>query len=280
MHQILRNYFILLLFCFYSVLGISPKLSIVEYRPFPEKISLLGIEPTQINWSIANKFLLFDENRSELLEVGPFGDVNLTSGFTMRESRFGELIWMGMAPDGIRIIDRMENEIIYLDYRLNPIQAIGFEHRIFPEMATIDPWGIMYLYSKTYNGIFSFERSELSTLPFIDLSKESSALHCLIDISCNQDGDIALLGCNGYFQHYSRNGQKRSSTILNINDPAFLVSLRGDWLVFNRQGDGISINTGDHLSIPASSIPVMDIRSMNRSIAVLTKDHILILDVK
>ena len=58
MHQILRNYFILLLFCFYSVLGISPKLSIVEYRPFPEKISLLGIEPTQLNWSIANKFLL------------------------------------------------------------------------------------------------------------------------------------------------------------------------------------------------------------------------------
>ena len=105
-------------------------------------------------------------------------------------------------------------------------------------------------------------------------------MHCLIDISCNQDGDIALLGCNGYFQHYSRNGQKRSSTILNINDPAFLVSLRGDWLVFNRKGDGISINTGDHLSIPASSIPVMDIRSMNRSIAVLTKDHILILDVK
>ena len=48
----------------------------------------------------------------------------------------------------------------------------------------------------------------------------------------------------------------------------------------DRKGDGISINTGDHLSIPASSIPVMDIRSMNRSIAVLTKDHILILDVK
>ena len=50
--------------------------------------------------------------------------------------------------------------------------------------------------------------------------------------------------------------------------------------VFNIQGSGVSIYSGDHLSIPASSIPVMDIRSMNRSIAVLTKDHILILDVK
>ena len=280
MYQILRNYFLPLLFCFYFVLGRTPELSIVEYRPFPEKIFLLGVEPTQLNWSIANKFLLLDENRSELLEVGPFGDINLTSGFTRQESRFGELIWMGIAPNGIRIIDRMENEMIYLDYRLNEIQTVSFEQRIFPEMATIDPWGRMYLYSKTYNGIFIFERSELNTIPFIDLSKEYSSLHCLIDISSNQDGDLALLSCDGYLQHYSRNGQKLFSTIIKIDDPAFLVSLRDDWLVFNIQGNGVSINSGDLMSIPASSIPVMDIRSMNRSIAVLTKDHILILDVK
>ena len=55
---------------------------------------------------------------------------------------------MGVAPNGIRLIDRIENEIIFLDYKLNPIQTITLEHRIFPELATIDPWGrICLLYT-------------------------------------------------------------------------------------------------------------------------------------
>ena len=54
--------------------------------------------------------------------------------------------------------------MIYLDYRLNEIQTVSFEQRIFPEMATIDPWGRMYLYSKTYNGIFIFERFDIVSM--------------------------------------------------------------------------------------------------------------------
>ena len=62
-------------------------LSIAEYRPFPEKISLLDIEPTQVNWSIANRFLLLDENKRELLELGPFGDLNLAGGLGRQRAR-------------------------------------------------------------------------------------------------------------------------------------------------------------------------------------------------
>lgn len=280
MYQILRNLLALTYFCLSFGIGQTLKLTISDYRPFPDKIFKLGIEPTQLNWSIANKFLLLDENRSELIELDPFGNVNLTSGFSGSNSHFGELTWMGIAPNGIRLIDRIENEIVFLDYRLNPIQIITLEQRIFPEIATIDPWGRIYLYSKTYNGIFLFERAELNMIPFIDLSRESPSYHCIIDIASNQDGDLALLSCDGFFQQFSRNGKIIFSTFTKIDEPSFLVALREDWLVFNQQGEGISINSGDQLSIPNSSDPVIDIKSMNRSMAVLTKDHILIIDVK
>ena len=36
-------------------------LSISEYRPFPDQISILEIQPTKISWSIANRFLLMDQ---------------------------------------------------------------------------------------------------------------------------------------------------------------------------------------------------------------------------
>ena len=46
------------------------KLSISEYRPFPDQISILEIEPTKISWSIANRFLLMDQYQKDLIELG------------------------------------------------------------------------------------------------------------------------------------------------------------------------------------------------------------------
>ena len=58
------------------------------------------------------------------------------------------------------------------------------------------------------------------------------------------------------------------------------MPLRDDWLVFNNNGDGLSILFNKRLEIPEVSIPILDIKSMNRSVAVLSKDHILILNAQ
>ena len=114
----LRKYGII--FIFWANVGLAQvSVSIAEYRPFPEKIELLGIEPTKVGWSIANNLLLLDVNHSELIELSSFGDVTLSGGFNQRSSSFNELIWMGLSPNGIQVVDRLENKIITLDYRLN-----------------------------------------------------------------------------------------------------------------------------------------------------------------
>ena len=136
------------------------------------------------------------------------------------------------------------------------------------------------MYSRTYNGIYIFEKSHLDKVPFISFSKEFSSTFCMKAMEINQDGELAILGCDGIFHHFSQNGQRQASFPSTIEQAEFLVSVRRDWLIFNREGHGISVNSLDHLSIPGSSVPVIDIASMNRSIAVLSKDHILILDVK
>ena len=58
------------------------------------------------------------------------------------------------------------------------------------------------------------------------------------------------------------------------------MPLRDDWLVFNNNGAGLSILLNKLLEIPEVSIPILDIKSMNRSVAVLSKDHILILNAQ
>ena len=99
-------------FLLLSLLIGQSRLTIVEYRPFPDDLSILNLIPTKVNWSIANKFLLLDQDNSELFEIGPFGDINLSSGIGMQNNRYGELIWMGVSPLGIQVVDRLENEIV------------------------------------------------------------------------------------------------------------------------------------------------------------------------
>ena len=65
-----------------------------------------------------------------------------------------------------------------------------------------------------------------------------------------------------------------------IDKSEFLVPLRNDWLVFNSKGVGISINDQNSLIIPDFNTSIIDIANLNRSLAVLSSDHILIMDAK
>ena len=182
MSLILHKYLLILNFCLCFISGQTLKLEIKEYRPFPAEIDLLELKPTKFNWSIGNRFILLDEVKNQLLEINLSGKLNLPTGDGIENSVYGQIIWMGVAPEGIRVVDRLENEILHLDYRLNSIQKTLIDPRLYPEMVTMNSWGIMYLYSKTYNAIYSSERSRINSIPFIDLSKERLPSNCFIDM--------------------------------------------------------------------------------------------------
>ena len=147
-------------------------------------------------------------------------------------------------------------------------------------MASIDPWGRLFIYSKTYNSIYLFENSRVDKTPFINLSNELRSDRCIIDLENNEDGSIGVLDCNGFIHLFSQNGQLQESISIDIRDPKFLISLRNDWMVFNRDGDFQSIKYSHIMVLPGSSRPILDIVSSNRSLAVLSNDHILIIDVR
>ena len=83
-----------------------------------------------------------------------------------RHNVFGELIWAGISPNGILVVDRLENEIIILDLNLNYLYTNSIDLNLYPEIAQIDPWGRLFLYSNTYNGIYVFEKNYISNDPF------------------------------------------------------------------------------------------------------------------
>lgn len=255
-------------------------LSILEFHPFTEKMKLLDLKPSKINWSLDNRFLLIDKYKQEIFQLDKFGKVNTNNLLNYNSNMYGDLIWIGVSPSGIQVLDRLENQVLIFDHNLNPITNIKIEKKIFPDIVTIDSWGNLYFYSKTYNSVFRFKGNKLSKQPFINLGIVFSNLFCTKDISINQNFEFGILACNGILHIFNRNGKKKKSVNTVIDEPKFLIPLRNDWLVFNNKGIGISINDQNSIIIPNFNTTIIDIANLNRSLAVLSSDHILIMDVK
>jgi len=140
---------------------------------------------------------------------------------------------------------------------------------------------LIYIYSSQYHSIFQFESRRLRKIPHIDLNRFSNIDYCVDKLAINQDGDIGLLDCNNNVYLFSKNGAYKGSFKPEINKPVFLVPMREHWFVFNEKGDGESVfDKSVSLHIPDLSTPIVDIKNMNRSLAILSKDHISILNVK
>ena len=98
------------------------------------------------------------------------------------------------------------------------------------------------------------------------------------DIKINDNFEFGILGCNNIVHFFNRNGEKIKSINSVIKDSYFLISFLDDWLVFNKDGKGISIKSQEPVSIPNSCTPIIDMTSKNKSIAILSKDHILVMN--
>ena len=206
--------------------------------------------------------------------------MKFSSGFGRRQNVYGDYIWAGISPIGIQLIDRLENKVIILDLNLNFMHDILINQSLYPEMAQIDPWGKLFMYSNTYNGIFILDNNYITNEPFIDFSKEFYSNYCIKDFAINSSGEVGILGCDGKFNLFSQNGLKKRSIPIEIRNPRFLISIRDDWFVFNAGGVCLSIFNYEEISAPKMSSPILDIATINRSIAILTKEQILVLNVR
>ena len=277
--QVFRKYTFFIISTFQFIWGQISDFNIKEYLPFPERISELGLKPTKFNWSVGDRFILIDEVKNQIMNVNPNGNLSFPSGLS-ENSVYGEFIWAGIIPEGVGVVDRLENSINYLDVRLNTNSVLDFSQKIYPEMAAINSSGVIHLFSQTYNSIYTVQGSRFNSSPFIDFTKERLSSNCFIDMSLNDNSDLFLLGCDGIAYVFSLNGKLKTSMPASINDPKHVIAIGDDWFVFNDHDIALSINTNIKYRLPQSSTPIMDVQSKNSSIAILSLNQILILDVK
>lgn len=181
--------------------------------------------------------------------------------------------------DGVKVLDRLENTLIHLDFNLNHIQSIKLEKNIYPNKAAVFPWGDIIMYSKSFNGLFLFSNGSLDESLFINFFKEFGTNLCLNDLNINEDGDIGILSCDGKLTIFNQNGMKKNTYSNQLIDSKYLISYSSDWLIFNNHGNAFKLGGKTKYYIDLGYNTIIDIKNINQSLAVLTKDHILFMDV-
>ena len=269
----------LLSFCFLFSFALNQiNLKISEFHPFPEKLSMLDLNPTSICWSVDKSFLMIDNYKSIIFKLDKFGKIKIGNSTNHNQNYFKDLIWVGISPIAVQLVDRLENKVTLFDFGLNVIGQSDIYKSLYPEFVTNDPLGNLFFYSNSYNSIYCFDNKNLNESPFIDLNLVFSNSFCVKDIKINDNFEFGILDCNNIVHFFNRNGEKIKSINAVIKDSYFLISVLDDWLVFNKDGKGISIKSQKPVSTPKSCIPIIDMASKNKSIAILSKDHILVMN--
>ena len=169
--QIFRKYTLLILSIYHFTWGQISDFKVKEYFPLPDRISELGLKPTKFNWSVGNRFILIDEVKNQIMNLNPNGKLSFPSGLS-ENSVYGEFIWAGIIPEGVGVVDRLENSINYLDVRLNTNSVLDFSQKIYPEMAAVNSSGVIHLLSQTYNSIYTVCKPEF--ISFLQIE----GVHC------------------------------------------------------------------------------------------------------
>lgn len=268
-----------LIFVFSLILS-QNKLNIIEHIGFPEKFKHNDIQPYILSDSFSDTFVMLDFYKQVIIKIDLSGKTTFTSAIGDNSFQYGDFTWIDVMPDGIKVLDKLDNKILHLDHNLNKIQTIKLSKDIYPDKASSFPWGDILLYSKTYNCIYIFMNGELDENIFINLYKEFNSKICVEDIEINDDGKIGILHCNGELTLFSQNGKKKITYPNLLKDAKFLVSINFEWLYFDDNGNGrfVEQKVNNKLIVPAVSI--LDVTSNNGFLTFLTKDHILIMDVQ
>jgi len=105
--------YVLVLFIIFNNQSFCKKLEtyVKDYIPFPERIKELELVPNQFSWSMQNEFIFIDNFRDEIFLLKNNGEINLPTGAKWGNEVNSEIIWAGKSHQGIKIVDRLKNNI-------------------------------------------------------------------------------------------------------------------------------------------------------------------------
>ena len=279
MRKSIKHRFTYFFIVFSSLLFSKENFKIIETKPIPKTIKKNDFKASSFTSTFANGVLLLDKSKKIIIEISDQNKIKFSGGLISNQFIYGDYIWIDSMPDGVKVLDRLENTLIHLDFNLNHVKSIKLGKSIYPSKAAKFPWGDIIMHSELYNGLFLFSNGSLDESLFINFFKEFGTNICLNDLDVNENGDIGVLSCDGLLTIFNQNGMKKHTYSEQLIDSKHLISYSSDWLIFNSSGNAIILDSKTKYYVDLGYNTILDVKNINQSLAILTKEYILFMDV-
>ena len=242
---------------------------------FPKEFESFDFFPDNIS-SGPSGFYLLDNKSRQIAYLSNDGKYKIEGGFGSGTSAFIDPVCILISNLYVWVVERTNNMIHSLDYKLNFVKSSEFEP-IYPEFAAVDSWDQIYLYSNLDRMLYRFNPFTEHTLEFIDLSVWSDQCGNIEAISVLESGDVFLF-CKDQqllFQ-FNRVGRLiKISSVENL-DVDFVTSYNSRILLLNKNGNGSVFPGAKEIKLPVTET-ILGISSYQGGLSILHSDHIIIL---
>ncbi|MBT3495992.1 MAG: hypothetical protein HN462_02230 [Candidatus Marinimicrobia bacterium] len=274
----LRRYFLCMAFVVSFLFG-RDEITLIEYIPFPNLFDQMGFTPDKIQIGFSNQIYLLDQDSRQICRLSSNQEILFYGGFGQGEHTFFDPVWMGFFPNGLWILDRTENQLIQLDFRLNKIQTLRIQKSSSPDLASMDPSGEIYLLSNQERIVHTFDDFEMNNA-FITFNDFDNLMPCIQSMHINEAGVLGLFSsCDNTVHFFNRIGRRFQVMNVRLSEPKFLLSIREEWLLLNEKGEGLFLDSGEKIKLPGIVGTILDVTSKNRTLIILSKDQVLYLNV-
>ena len=271
--SIIVSFYIFLL----SLDSINPQIYCFEEKKFffQNYINDSEFIAHKIFWSIDNYFLILDKEIGSVYKFNSSYNRNKKIKNYNISEKFGKIVGIVSNSSGTKIIDQSNNQIFILDNDLNLLSIDILDLEIYPNVAAIDLWGKINLYSKRLNGIFLYEK-DIESRALINFDQIPKFGNCVLDIEISTNGSIGVLDCDGEVYIFNMFGKFQYSYSLSIKNPRFILPYKENWLVFQENGIGLNINNRTNVYLPETKLKLRDITIRENKIAALYDSYILV----
>ncbi len=225
-----------------------------------------------------DQFVLLDRSNNELILLKGSKLINRIGGFGLGEDSFADPVDLINHKLQVRVCDRYNNSVKRFDHQLNYLGTEqidqGKYEPFFPDLIIPDPFGSELVFSKEYGILLNVEKQNI---PVVDLNQYGISGECIIDLTSDKKGNIALLDCNDELLRFNRFGRKLSTIAVDITDPFIVLSGINDWIVLNKVGDVQSISNSLSTFLLEEGEEIIAADTHFQHVILLTNSRILVL---
>ena len=86
------------------------KLNIIEHLDFSENLKQNEIQPNILSSSYYDGYLMLDFYKQVIIKIDLSGETTFSSAIGDNSFQYGDFVWLDVMPDGIKVLDKLDNE--------------------------------------------------------------------------------------------------------------------------------------------------------------------------